>query len=259
MISTSRQPVVAADLDGTLRRHSLFADVMIEAAAQNIIDTPRRINIYGCRIEEWLGVLSFAIAGRPIGIFDSSLAAVAPLNEQRTFGFTKPLIDAALSAGLGFAIISRSPEIWVKRYATSIGLDPSLAWGSELEIHRGMFTGKIVPLDKDVAMARLEAAGYSAAIGMGDTAQDTPIINAALQNGGHGVAVGFEDYTGDAVHTYVHGQGYRPSGVIFVNETVDRTLELCHGPLGNPRGLGAFACSAEEIDARHFIAALGLE
>ncbi len=258
MISASLQPAVAADLDGTLRRHSLFADVMNEAASQGIVDPPRKIDIYGCRIEQWLGTLSAAIAARPIGIFDSALAAIAPLNEQRTFGFTRPLVEAARNAGLGFIIISRSPDIWVKHYAASIGLDPRLAWGSELEVHNGRYTGKVVPLDKTVAMGWLEGMGYKPIVGLGDSAQDAPLVDGALQNGGQAIAVGFEDYTGDNLHAGVHGVGMTPPRTLFVNETLDHELELCHGPLGGSRGMGAFACSVETVSAQQFINSLGL-
>lgn len=257
-MSAEKTPAVIADLDGTFRRFSLFADVMNVAGEMGIIDAPV-INHKQSRIEDWLQALHDLLAGEPAEMFNPALRAqkLAVTNRLRTFRFVAPVLREARHQGFKIALVSRSPEAWVKAYAKTMLVRPDVVMGSNLHVEGGVFTGEVTPLDKAAATRQLAEMGYEAKLAFGDTGQDLPLLIAALNNGGLAVGVGFEDWHGDSLHVRAHGLGQDLTAA-FINEDHDNVLEVCRGPLDSPRALGAFACSSEAITHGQLVTELGL-
>ncbi len=191
-----RQPVAAFDIDGTVFRSSLLIELVEELVKRGIFPEKAR-NSYKGAHEDWLNrkgeygpfiqkvVLSFGtyLKGLPYGEIADVAGEIIESKRDRTYRYTRDLIQDLKKDGYYLLAISHSPKFIVDGFGYEMGFDKSYGtWYDTGASNR--FTGEIIDehviMNKaSVFMRALEKENLQLAgsVAVGDTESDISMLS----------------------------------------------------------------------------------
>lgn len=192
----SRQPVAAFDIDGTVFRSSLLIELVEELVKREIFP-PKARNSYKDAHEDWLNrkgeygpfiqrvVLSFAThaKGLPYGELADVAGEIIEAKRDRTYRYTRDLIQDLKKQGYYLLAISHSPKFIVDGFGYELGFDKSYGtWYDTGASNR--FTGEIIDehviMNKGAVFLRAlekENLQLAGSVGVGDTESDISMLS----------------------------------------------------------------------------------
>ncbi|MDE2311684.1 MAG: HAD family phosphatase [Patescibacteria group bacterium] len=146
------------DIDGTIFRSSLVIELSHELVRRGIFPLGARREIrkeylawldrkgtYEAYIDKVVRIYIKHIRGRDYAAAKRAAAAVIAEQKDRTYRFTRNLIKKLKRQKYFLVAISGSPSYIVESYARAIGFNKF--YGTELEVKRGVFTGRVLSLE----------------------------------------------------------------------------------------------------------------
>lgn len=192
----SKQPVAAFDIDGTVFRSSLLIELVEELVKRGIFPEKAR-NSYKNAHEDWLNrkgeygpfiqkvVLSFGtyLKGIPYGEIADVAGEIIETKRDRTYRYTRDLMQELKKKGYYLLAISHSPKFIVDGFAYEMGFDKSYGtWYDTGASNR--FTGEIVDehiiMNKSAVFMRAlekENLRLAGSIAVGDTESDVSMLS----------------------------------------------------------------------------------
>ncbi len=191
----AKRPVAVFDIDGTLFRSSLLIELVDELVKREIFPIQAR-KAYENAHEDWLNrkgeygpfiqkvVLAFGkyAKGIPYGDIADVAGEIIEAKRDRTYRYTRDLVDELKKDGYFLLAISHSPKFIVDGFAYELGFDKS--YGTFYDIGAaGRFTGEIVDehliMNKAAVLARAvekEKLDIMSSVGVGDTESDISML-----------------------------------------------------------------------------------
>ncbi len=191
----SKRPVAVFDIDGTVFRSSLLLELVEELVQRGIFPEKARKN-YTEPHEDWLNrkgeygpfihkvVLAFGTyaKGLPYGELADVAGEIIEAKKDRTYRYTRDLIQELKKKGYYLLAISHSPKFIVDGFAYEMGFDKSYGtWYDTGASNR--FTGEIV--DEHIIMNKAsvftralekEKLKLAGSIAVGDTESDISML-----------------------------------------------------------------------------------
>jgi HAD superfamily hydrolase (TIGR01490 family) len=191
-----KRPVAAFDVDGTVFRSSLLIELVEELVRRDIFPAKAR-KLYASAHEDWLNrkgeygpfiqklVLSFGTyaKGLPYAELADVAGEIIEAKRDRTYRYTRDLIQDLKKQGYYLLAISHSPKFIVDGFAYELGFDKS--YGTFYDTGASnRFTGEIVDehiiMNKAAVFTRAlekEDLTLVGSIGVGDTESDISMLS----------------------------------------------------------------------------------
>jgi HAD superfamily hydrolase (TIGR01490 family) len=182
------------DIDGTIFRSSLLIELSHALVNAKIFPSSARKEIskeylawldrkgsYEAYIDKVIKIYVKHIAGKSFAQVDKVARQVIGYQKDRVYRFTRDFIKQLKTKNYFLVAISGSPSYIVEKYAKAIGFN--LFFGTELEVKKGKFTGKVKSLDSAFNKAKIVkdlAHKYRAdlknSVAVGDTEGDIAML-----------------------------------------------------------------------------------
>jgi HAD superfamily hydrolase (TIGR01490 family) len=184
------------DIDGTIFRSSLvielikglvkagvFPKAALRETEEEYLAWVNRKGAYEAYINKVVKIYTKYIKGKEFSKVERVAKSVIACQKDRNYRFTGNLIKELKEKKYLLAAISGSPSYIVEEYAKKIGFD--FFFGTQLEIKKGKFTGKILNLGsafhKDVILNKIlknhPRINLKESIAVGDTEGDIQILS----------------------------------------------------------------------------------
>jgi len=183
------------DIDGTIFRSSLVIELSHALVEQGIFPATAKKEIakeylawldrkgtYEAYINKVVKIYVKYITGKKFSRVDKVAKTVIAFQKDRTYRFTRNLIKKLKKQGYILAAVSGSPSYIVEKYAKTIGFD--VFFGTELEVRKGKFTGKVKNLDSAFNKAKIvknlsleHYADLKQSVAVGDTEGDVKMLS----------------------------------------------------------------------------------
>ncbi len=151
MKSTTRRPIAAFDLDGTLFRWQLFHELVFELKDLGLLDSETKHDIEQA-LNKWQGKefdwqtyetillqgLKKHIPGMEVSAFESAARAVVDRSGHKIYNYTRTLVDSLKDQGYFLLAVTGSYQEIAEPFAKRYGFDDCI--GAVLDRKEGFFT-----------------------------------------------------------------------------------------------------------------------
>jgi|SRR3989344_3157159 len=185
------------DIDGTIFRSSLVIELVRGLVRHNIFPKKAEAEVqkeylawlnrrgaYGNYIKKVVEIYIKYIAGKSSTKVFKVAREVVKYQRDRTYRYTRDLIKQLKKEKYFLAAISGSPTYIVSSYAKAVGFNA--CFGTEIEIRKGKFTGKVLNLDAaynkkkvlmDFVASKKMIADWQGSTAVGDTESDIEMLS----------------------------------------------------------------------------------
>lgn len=195
-----KRAIAAFDIDGTVFRSSLLLELVEEFVEQGIFPAKtrgayeRELNRwldrkgdYGRYVDKVVSVFAHQVKGISFAAGDAAAKKVIAEKRNRTYRYTRDLVQKLKRQGYLLVAISHSPKFIAGPFGKKLGFDK--VYGSVYAVDaKGYFTGKVeyeeMIMDKAAVFAHaLKKFGgdKERSIAVGDTESDIPMLSIAGQ------------------------------------------------------------------------------
>lgn len=184
------------DIDGTIFRSSLvielsrglvtgkiFPKQAMQDIAKEYLDWLNRKGSYEAYINKVVKIYIKYITGKRFEAVKRVAQKVISVQKDRVYRYTRDLIKQLKKQNYFLVAISGSPSYIVSAYAKAIGFN--LFFGTELEVVKGKFTGKIINVDSAFHKAKIinslakkyPSINLKNSLAVGDTESDVAMLS----------------------------------------------------------------------------------
>ena len=197
---TMKRKIAAFDIDGNVFRSSLLLELVEELIAEGVFPAQTR-NAYERELLRWLdrkgdyemyvdkvvSVFARQLKGIPFSVGQKAAAKVIKEKQNRTYRYTRDLIQALKRKGYFLVAISHSPKFIAGPFGKKLGFDK--VYGSLYATDgKKRFTGKVdyeeMIMDKAAVLAHAMKkfdAGKKDSVAVGDTESDIPMLSSVAE------------------------------------------------------------------------------